>query len=236
MAGMLVGLWVGISPWFLSLQAYGGNATASDLIAGLAVLALAVSAVTGRGPPCLQPASALAGIWLIISPFATPGEPLRTCISIWRASGMSEQNMEHDDRNADIRSDLEIITNSMHMLPPWVPAAGRGGPAWWSRFGEFDQSYSLRQLAGDLAEIMEVLDPDARAPGHRIHSACIYVLKFFDIPALYEHLDEIAAWQPAVPGRAGIRWSETICSAAWRVLVATEPYGMHARDRFVPPS
>ena len=48
--------------------------------------------------------------------------------------------MGHGDRNADIRSDLEIITNSMHMLPPWVPAAGRGGPAWWSRFEDFDQS------------------------------------------------------------------------------------------------
>jgi len=145
--------------------------------------------------------------------------------------------MEHGDRNADIRSDLEIITNSMHMLPPWVPAAERGGPAWWSRFEESGQGYSLQHLAGYLAEIMEVLDPDAGAARHRIHSACIYVLKFFDIPALYEHLDEVAAaWQPVVPGRAGMRWSETICSAAWRVLVATEPYDMHAHDRFAPPS
>jgi hypothetical protein len=150
---------------------------------------------------------------------------------------MWEQNMEHGDRNADIRSDLEIITNSMHMLPPWVPAAGRGGPAWWSRFEEFDQSYSLQHLAEYLAEIIEVLDPDVGAARHRIHDASIYVLKFFDIPALYEHLDEVAAaWRPVVPGRAGMRWSETICSAAWRVLVATEPYDMHAHDRFVPPS
>jgi hypothetical protein len=29
-AGMLAGLWVTISPWFLSLQAYGGNATACN--------------------------------------------------------------------------------------------------------------------------------------------------------------------------------------------------------------
>jgi hypothetical protein len=150
---------------------------------------------------------------------------------------MWEQNMEHGDRNADIRSDLEIITSSMHMLPPWVPAAGRGGPAWWSRFEEFDQSYSLQHLAEYLAEIIEVLDPDVGAARHRIHDASIYVLKFFDIPALYEHLDEVAAaWRPVVPGRAGMRWSETICSAAWRVLVATEPYDMHAHDRFVPPS
>ena len=150
---------------------------------------------------------------------------------------MWEQTMEHGDRNADIRSDLEIITNSMHMLPPWVPAAGRGGPAWWSRFGEFDESHSLQHLAEHLAEIMEVMDPDVRAARHRIHDGCIYVLKFFDSPALYEHLDEVAAsWQPVVPGRAGMRWSETICSAAWRVLVATEPYAMHAHDRLVRPS
>jgi len=69
MAGMLAGLWVAISPWFLSLQAYGGNAVANDLIAGLAVAALAVFAVSGRGLPSLQAASALAGVWLIISPF-----------------------------------------------------------------------------------------------------------------------------------------------------------------------
>ena len=50
------------------------------------------------------------------------------------------------------------------------------------------------------------------------------MLKYFDIPALYEHLEEVAAtWNPVVPGRVGMRWSETICSAAWRVLVATEP-------------
>jgi len=150
---------------------------------------------------------------------------------------MREQNMEHGDRNADIRSDLKIIINSMHMLPPWVPAAGRGGQAWWSRFEEFDPSYSLQHLAGYLAEIMEVLDPDVRAARHRIHDACFHVLKLFDMPALYEHLDEVTAtWKPVVAGRAGMRWSETICSAAWRVLVATEPYDMHAHDRFVPPS
>jgi hypothetical protein len=144
--------------------------------------------------------------------------------------------MEHGDRNADIRGDLEIIIHSMHMLPPWVPAAGRGGPAWWCRFAESGQSYSLQQMAGYLAEITGVLDPDADAARHRIHDACVYVLKFFDVPALYEHLDEVAAWKPVVPGRVGMRWSETICSAAWRVLVATEPYDMHAHDRFVPPS
>jgi SPW repeat len=69
MADMLAGLWVAISPWFITLRAYGGNATANDLIVGLAVVALAVFAVAGRGLADLQAASALAGVWLIISPF-----------------------------------------------------------------------------------------------------------------------------------------------------------------------
>jgi SPW repeat len=60
MAGMLAGLWVAISPWFLSLQAYGGNATANDLIAGLAVATLAAFAVAGRGLLSLQAVGALA--------------------------------------------------------------------------------------------------------------------------------------------------------------------------------
>lgn len=70
MAGMLAALWVAISPWFLTMQARGGNATADDLIVGLAVLiALAVVAYTGRGRLDLLAAIALAGVWLIISPF-----------------------------------------------------------------------------------------------------------------------------------------------------------------------
>ena len=111
--------------------------------------------------------------------------------------------MEPADRNADIRSDLEIIANSMHMLPPWVPAAGRGGPAWWSRFAESGRGYSLQRLGGYLAEIMEVLNPDVRAPRHRIHNACTLVLKFFDIPALYEHLDQVAASRAPRGARQG---------------------------------
>lgn len=55
MASLLAGLRAAISPWFLSLQAHSGNATASNLIIGLAVAALAVAAVTGRGPPFSQP-------------------------------------------------------------------------------------------------------------------------------------------------------------------------------------
>jgi hypothetical protein len=68
-AGMLAGLWAAISPWFLTLQHAGGNATANNLIVGLAVAALAVSAAAGRGTITVPAASALAGVWLIISPF-----------------------------------------------------------------------------------------------------------------------------------------------------------------------
>ena len=47
---------------------------------------------------------------------------------------------------------------------------------------------------------------------------------FFDNPALHEHLDLIADhWETKVPGRIGRRWAETVCAAAWRVLLASEP-------------
>ena len=151
--------------------------------------------------------------------------------------------MAQGNGNADIRSDLRIIINSMRMLPSWVaveameqPSLERGGAAWWSRFKEVDESYSLRYLSEKLTVIMANLDPDRQAGRDDIHQACIYVLMFFDIPALYGHLDQVAAtWIPVVPGSVGKRWSETICSAAWRVLVATEPDDPYAYDRFVPP-
>jgi hypothetical protein len=68
---MLAGLWVAISPWFVMLQAGGGrNATASDLIVGLAVAALGLFAISGvRGFLGLEVGKVLLGIWLIISPF-----------------------------------------------------------------------------------------------------------------------------------------------------------------------
>jgi hypothetical protein len=67
----LAGLWVAISPWFVTLQAGGGrNATVNDLIVGLAVAALGLFAVSGvRGFLGLETGSLLLGIWLIISPF-----------------------------------------------------------------------------------------------------------------------------------------------------------------------
>jgi hypothetical protein len=69
--GMATGLWVAISPWFLVLQHGGGNnAAVSNLIVGLAVVALGLFALSGsRGFLGLQVGSVLAGVWLIISPF-----------------------------------------------------------------------------------------------------------------------------------------------------------------------
>ena len=46
--GMLAGLWVAISPWFVTPRApRSGNATADDLIIGLAVAAIGLLAITG---------------------------------------------------------------------------------------------------------------------------------------------------------------------------------------------
>jgi hypothetical protein len=68
--GLLTGLWVAVSPWFLVLQHGGNNAAVSNLIVGLAVAALGLYALSGsRGFLGLQFGSALAGVWLIISPF-----------------------------------------------------------------------------------------------------------------------------------------------------------------------
>jgi hypothetical protein len=68
--GILAGLWVAISPWFLVLQHGGNNAAASNLIVGAAIVALGLFAVSGsRGFLGLQVGSLIAGVWLIISPF-----------------------------------------------------------------------------------------------------------------------------------------------------------------------
>jgi hypothetical protein len=68
--GMLAGLWVASSPGFLVVQRAGNNATVSNLIVGLAVVALGLYALSGsRGFLGLEVGSLLAGVWLIISPF-----------------------------------------------------------------------------------------------------------------------------------------------------------------------
>jgi GAF domain-containing protein len=68
--GILAGLWVAISPWFLVLQHGGNNAAVTNLIVGLAVAGLGLFAVSGsRGFSGLELGTLLAGVWLILSPF-----------------------------------------------------------------------------------------------------------------------------------------------------------------------
>jgi hypothetical protein len=69
--GLLTGLWVALSPLFLTLQHGGGiNAAAADVIAGLVVAGLGTFAlVSRRGFPGLQFASLVLGVWVLISSF-----------------------------------------------------------------------------------------------------------------------------------------------------------------------
>jgi hypothetical protein len=66
--GLLTGVWVALSPWFLTLQHGGTNATTVNLISGLAVAGVGAFALASpRGFPGLQLGSALLGVWLIIA-------------------------------------------------------------------------------------------------------------------------------------------------------------------------
>jgi len=64
---LLTGIWVALSPWFLTLQHGGTNATVVNLISGLAVAGAGAFALASpRGFAGLQVGSALLGVWLII--------------------------------------------------------------------------------------------------------------------------------------------------------------------------
>jgi hypothetical protein len=66
--GLLTGVWVALSPWFLTLQNGGTNANTVNLISGLAVAGLgAFALLSPRGFAGLQAGSALLGVWLIIA-------------------------------------------------------------------------------------------------------------------------------------------------------------------------
>jgi len=68
--GILTGLWVALSPFFLVLQHGGNNATIADLIAGLAVAGFgAVALASQRGFGGLQAGALALGVWVIISSF-----------------------------------------------------------------------------------------------------------------------------------------------------------------------
>ena len=65
---LLTGVWVALSPWFLTLQSAGSNATIVDLISGLAVAGAGAFALASpRGFAGLQLSAALLGVWLIIA-------------------------------------------------------------------------------------------------------------------------------------------------------------------------
>jgi hypothetical protein len=66
--GLLTGVWVALSPYFIALQNTGSNATTVNLISGLAVAGVGVFALASpRGFPGLQLANVLLGVWLIIA-------------------------------------------------------------------------------------------------------------------------------------------------------------------------
>jgi len=66
--GLLTGVWVALSPWFITLQNTGSNATTVNLISGLAVAGVGAFALVGpRGFAGLQLGAALLGVWLIIA-------------------------------------------------------------------------------------------------------------------------------------------------------------------------
>ena len=66
--GLLTGVWVALSPWFVTLQQSGTNANTVNLISGLAVAAVGAFALASpRGFAGLQVGSALLGVWLIIA-------------------------------------------------------------------------------------------------------------------------------------------------------------------------
>ena len=65
---LLTGVWVALSPWFLTLQNTGTNANTVNLISGLAVAGVgALALLSPRGFAGLQVGSALLGVWLIIA-------------------------------------------------------------------------------------------------------------------------------------------------------------------------
>jgi hypothetical protein len=65
---LLTGVWVALSPWFLTLQNGGTDASTVNLISGLAVAGVAAFALASpRGFFGLQGGSALLGVWLVIA-------------------------------------------------------------------------------------------------------------------------------------------------------------------------
>lgn len=116
----------------------------------------------------------------------------------------------------DIQDDLAVIANSIRLLPPWDEKD------WWARWQEIDSGFDRQYLALKLYRVVDTLYPGTKDSPGEIHDACEYLLLFFDIPQLYEHLDDVVRGMgPRLRGQEGKRWSEAICAAAWRILLAT---------------
>ena len=66
--GLLTGVWVAVSPWLITLQYAGNNATIVNLVSGLAVAGVGAFTLVGpRGFAGLQLGAAVLGAWLIIA-------------------------------------------------------------------------------------------------------------------------------------------------------------------------
>ena len=66
--GLLTGVWVALSPWLITLQYSGNNATIVNLVSGLAVAGVGAFALASpRGFAGLQLGTALLGVWLIVA-------------------------------------------------------------------------------------------------------------------------------------------------------------------------
>lgn len=65
---LLTGIWVALSPWFITLQQSGTNANTINLISGLAVAGLgAFALISPHGWAGLEVGGLLLGVWLIIA-------------------------------------------------------------------------------------------------------------------------------------------------------------------------
>jgi hypothetical protein len=147
----------------------------------------------------------------------------------------------------NIDPDLEIIANSLRMLPAWD--WDDGDRSWWARYTQLcgeaapdhrGEGYS-RTYLGEKLSWVATSKPEHGGPGcqnmQEAHERATYVLMFFDInhPAMHEHLDAVTpTFDPLIPGTIGRRWAETLCAAAWRVIVATEPDNIYSHNFAVP--
>ena len=131
----------------------------------------------------------------------------------------AESRLDHDQ---------EIISNSLLMLPRWE------NHDWWVQFSRMS-GHSMAYLQEKLAWITRVWQEASSDGLEWAGDRAKYVLFLFDNPALHTQLDAVQpTWNPPVAGDIGRRWSEEICAAAWRVIVATEPDNGYSNNFSVP--